>query len=366
MPDGVEIESIGILHYLYPFEMNETRLTGLDKTIYDVCVRTLRLSMNYHYEDCPWREQALYVVDSRNQMLCGYNAFKGYDFQRANLVFMAKGIRDNGFFELTFPAVETPSIPFFTLMYPVAVYEYIKNTNDMTILDEVMPCMIKIMDAFKARIKEDGLIYDFEKPFWNFFEWTENLNGITELNRPSEESVIYSHSMLNLTYLYSGERFAKMCGMCNVDYEIDFDSMRKAIVDTFFNKDTGLFKNVTEDRPSGQYSQLTNAFALLTGLGDERTFNAVKNCDNLIPATLSMVGYVYDALIDVDYEKAKEFILSDIRKNYKYMLDKGATSFWETLDGADAFHKQGSLCHGWSAMPVYYYHLFGMCLLIIK
>ena len=29
---------------------------------------------------------------------------------------------------------------------------------------------------------------------------------------------------------------------------------------------------------------------------------------------------------------------------------------WEETDGANAFAKAGSLCHGWSAMPVYYFH----------
>ena len=37
------------------------------------------------------------------------------------------------------------------------------------------------------------------------------------------------------------------------------------------------------------------------------------------------------------------------------MLDAGATTVWETADGAAAFDNAGSLCHGWSAIPVYYY-----------
>ena len=40
------------------------------------------------------------------------------------------------------------------------------------------------------------------------------------------------------------------------------------------------------------------------------------------------------------------------------MLFNGATTFWETLEGADAFHRAGSLCHGWSAVPVYFYYAY--------
>ena len=39
--------------------------------------------MHEHYEDTPWREQAFYVADSRNQALCGYYAFGEYRFPAA-------------------------------------------------------------------------------------------------------------------------------------------------------------------------------------------------------------------------------------------------------------------------------------------
>jgi hypothetical protein len=37
------------------------------------------------------------------------------------------------------------------------------------------------------------------------------------------------------------------------------------------------------------------------------------------------------------------------------MLKKGATSFWETIKGEADFDGAGSLCHGWSGLPIYYY-----------
>ena len=57
-----------------------------------------------------------------------------------------------------------------------------------------------------------------------------------------------------------------------------------------------------------------------------------------------------------DKIKWQEYVLNEVRKDYKKMLDTGATSVWETIDGASAFDNAGSLCHGWSAIPVYYFH----------
>ncbi len=355
-PDTVEVVSIGLEQYMYPFEERSVEISGhLDRRIYDTCIRTLRLSTNYHYEDCPWREQALYVLDSKNQMLCGYYGFKDYDFQRANLVFMSKGKREDGLLELTYPAVNTPAIPFFSIMYPVLVLEYIEYTGDISILSEVMPTIKGIMDCFTKNIGSNNLISNFPLPYWNFFEWSEG--NIGYLNKDDSEN---THILINLAYVFAGRSWKKLCELAKSDdFNCCFDGVLEAVNKNFFNSNTGLFK--TSLKGDEIYSQLINSFALLVGLGDDRTVRAVKECDGLVPATLSMLGYVYDALLEKDYENNKDFVLSDIREKYGYMLNKGATSFWETIDGAEAFSKAGSLCHGWSAMPVYYFHKLGVC-----
>ena len=348
-PEGVEIFSIGLLPALYPVTEKEHSLMGLDARIYDTCVRTLRLCMNLHYEDCPWREQALYVLDSRNQMLCGYHAFKETDFQRANLVFMAKGTRSDGLLELTYPAINTPAIPFFSLMYPVAVYEYIQHTGDKSILGEVMPTVKRFMREFASRIDQNGLLAEFPSPYWNFYEWTPNSDGAAKDER--------YHLILNCAFVYSCQYFSKLCDMIGESFEVDVERIKRAIEETFLNRESGVF--VLSPASGESASQLGNAMALLVGLGDGRTVDAIKNDARLIPASLSMLTFVFDALLARD-ANCKEYILEHIRKTYGHMLSCGATSFWETIDGESEFSGAGSLCHGWSAIPIHYYHIFDM------
>ena len=355
LPEGIEIVSIGILPYIYPLTETKLKLSNpLDQKIYDVCVRTLRLCMNLHYEDTPWREQALYVLDSRNQMLCGYYTFEGTEYQRANLEFIAKGTRADGMLELTYPSVDTPAIPFFSVMYPVEVYEYIKHTGDKTLLDSTMPTMLKIMQNFKDRIESNGLIKSLENPYWNFYEWTDGSHDtIPQPNR--QVFYDYYHLILNCAFVYSGKMFKEMCDMVGIEFDCDFESIKEAINNEFFDDTDGSFVLRTDNRSFK--SQLGNSFALLIGLGDERTVKAIKEDKNLIETSLSMLIYKYDALLAADPNN-REFILNEIRQLYGYMLDQGATSFWETIKGDADFKNAGSLCHGWSALPAYYYHLF--------
>lgn len=69
-----------------------------------------------------------------------------------------------------------------------------------------------------------------------------------------------------------------------------------------------------------------------------------------------MTAFVYDALLQTDRERYAAFVLNDIDTRYGCMLDQGATTFWETMGGWHSFENAGSLCHGWSALAIYYYH----------
>ena len=126
----------------------------------------------------------------------------------------------------------------------------------------------------------------------------------------------------------------------------------------FYNSDTGLYyiENISE-KPT----ELANSLAVLSGIADgERAEHICKALadGSLTECSLSMKTLKYDAMLSVD-EQYKDTVFAEIRDTYKKMLDAGSTTVWETIDGAAAFEDAGSLCHGWSSIPVYYYNKFG-------
>lgn len=315
--------------------------------IYDVCVRTLVCSMHDHYEDCPWREQALYTLDSRNQMLCGYYAFEGYAFQRENIRLMAKGLYGHGLLALTFPCQESKPIPFFSLTYPILVAEYVEYSGDRSILDEAGGVIERIMKTFADRTEKNGLIAAMPYPCWNFYEWTDGSANDGELCRTEQDPFEERYDcILNCAYVLARKACDRLFGTRS-----DCSAIVQAIKDTFFDKARGVFTLSTDN---GDSSVLVNAMAILAGAGDRKLAEKlVQKGHDLIPVTLSTATFFYDALLTFG-EDFHEYILEDIREKYGYMLDCGATTFWETLRGAEDFGGAGSLCHGWSAIPVYY------------
>ena len=354
--DDLIVEYVSVLPCYYPVvKLDKHFENPLWQKIYDVSVRTLELCMHEHYEDCPWREQALYSMDSRNQMLCGYYSFGEYRFARESLYLMMMNQREDGLLAICAPCDSHLTIPSFSLHYFTQVYEYTKYSGDKTLIAEILPGLQSIMDAFVRRM-EDGLLCSFEeKEYWNFYEWTKGLsNGIGVIDEPMLEAA------LNCLLSIALQNFQKICDLLEVDgaYGRLASMMNKRIRSTFYRKETGLYINrFGEER----YSELVNALAVLCGAAEQEEAEAI--CEQLVAhdfmttASLSMMCFKYDALLKVDKQKYGPYILKDIEKKYKVMLDAGATSFWETEDGEAAFQNAGSLCHGWSAMPIYYFHI---------
>ncbi|MBR6683697.1 MAG: hypothetical protein IKL38_05080, partial [Firmicutes bacterium] len=177
---GFTLFYAGISSSRYPLPITNlfTCADHLHSQIYRTCLRTLQGCMHEHYEDCPWREQALYTMDSRNQMLCGYYAFEEYEFAKASLKLIGLSLRSDHLLELTSPAKVSITIPSFSAIYLVQLAEYLKYSGDLDFIREMLPVAVDIAEGFIARIDEKGIIRRLQGDnYWNFYEWQTGLEG---------------------------------------------------------------------------------------------------------------------------------------------------------------------------------------------
>lgn len=358
--EDIEIADIGVIPQRYEVKRRLCRLAGdeLDKDIYEVCVRTLELCMMEHYVDCPWREQSLYAFDSRNQMLCGYYAFEGgnSEYVKANLTLIAQDKREDGMLDICYPSGLNLSIPSFSLYYIFAVEEYITHTKDYAFGAAVYNRLEEIMDAVLNN-RENGLINRFSKAeYWNFYDWSEYMTGVLGGKEPSVPDAMIN--CLGVTALKKLENIARECGK-EFRYAGIGEDLKEHIRQEFYDEKEGALELQKGEK---QFCELPNSLAVLGGILDRETENRI--CRKLAggefaKCSLSMKIFKYEALLAAK-EDYRKIILSEIRSDYGHMLESGATSVWETIDGAQAFDGCGSLCHGWSAVPVYLYHRLGM------
>ncbi|MBQ8606051.1 MAG: family 78 glycoside hydrolase catalytic domain [Clostridia bacterium] len=349
----IKINCIGILPTSYPLKENPApALCGIHKEIYDICVNTLKLCMHEHYEDCPWREQGLYTMDSRNQMLCGYYAFSEYEFARSCLQLISKDRRKDGLLSICYPKSDGKVIPSFSLHYVCEVLEYYRYSNDISLLQEVFPKIKSVLKVFTDRL-DGGLILPFpQENAWNFYEWRKGLDG--KATKPYVRDIILSGLLSKA--LSEAQEIADILGI-EADYKSAANEINEAINRVFFNKKLGLY--VDFEGKDGA-SALGNSIAILCGAakGKEKDI-----CERLIsdkaltPTSLSMLCFKYDALIKTDKKRYREYILNEIETVFTPMVRLGNGTVWETDLGESDFSNAGSLCHGWSAMPIYYYNI---------
>jgi hypothetical protein len=358
--EEISLEYATIIPEYYPaIGIDKFPEDELDRRIYKACRKTLQLSMLEHYVDCPWREQALYAFDSRNQMLCGYYTFenKNSEYAKANLKLISMDRHpDTKLLSICYPCGIKTRIPSFSLHYITAVLEYYEHTGDLELLKEVYPKLEELISVFKAN-KKDGLVCQFpDKNDWNFYDWSEYLDGAARgIENPQPDSII------NFLYIIALEKFEKISHIVGKKLNLsgEIEELRCLVRKKFFNGDDGLFSFYSE---STDYTELAGALAIISGTVNGDT--AKQICEKILSgrtteSSLSLKCFLYDALLIAD-SSYKDTVLKEIRHNYKYMLDNGADTVWETIKGAADFDGAGSLCHGWSAIPIYYYHKFGL------
>jgi hypothetical protein len=136
--------------------------------------------------------------------------------------------------------------------------------------------------------------------------------------------------------------------------DVDKKALSDGVLRVLFDAEKEMFMNSSEDN---RVSIIGNSLAILAGVGGkDLAEKLISKRGEITDVTLSMNSYFYDALLTFG-DTYKKYIINDIEEKYGYMLSCSATTFWETIDGWRAFSDAGSLCHGWSALPVYYFDL---------
>ena len=357
----VRVIYAGIRPVYYPNVLKEKVFNKPErKEIYDIGVNTLRCCMHDHYEDCPWREQGLYTLDSRNQMLSGYAAFEGTEFQKASLMLIASSIRENGLLPICAPTSDELYIPCYSLFFIVQVYEYYKRTGDLEPFT-AFGAADAVMRTFIDRIDGSGLFENMTgEGVWNYYEWAHGLSGKATAKYDAAINAVLSRAL---------GHYAELCdadGRDGSEYVAIKSKLNKAIRKRFFDRGKKLF-HFTDEEDKDVFSVTVNVWCVLCGAAEDtgeivKIITADGGKGDFLQVVTSSLAYDifrYEALLLLDAPKYRGYILQDIDRIYGVMKDAGATSFWETYGGHEDFNGAGSLCHGWSAACVYFYDLLG-------
>ncbi len=385
------IRSMGILPLEYPVKRTGEIRTGdrLFDRITEVADRTLRLCMHDHYEDCPFREQALYGMDSHLQMLTGYYLYDNDDMALASLRLLAEGAYDNGLLRICSPSGWPFTIPSFSLWWVVSLRDFALYTGRVREAAELLPTARGILSA--AAEWFDGTLLRTQSSlfYWNFYEWCEDLDDREGVEQVRKHTAEYD-APLNALYCFAADAYGELCGWadaagagCGTDGNGDASAawfaaragIRRHFHSVFYDGESGLYRSYTGRWGKKSSHEYTYSLALLAGLVPaalrRKAMAVLADPDSpLVKSTLSCCFYKYRALL-LQEKKDRggrtvypyaEYVFSDIAEKWGHMLFSGAETFWETAGGAEEWENGGdggaSLCHGWSAVPVWFFFAY--------
>lgn len=358
----IRVEEVGIVPWTLPLPQPCSFVTADEKlmTVRRLSIRTLEHCMHEHYEDCPWREQALYAYDSRNQMLYGYYLWGNYDFAAASLNLFGTGVLESGQIRLCVPSRMTLAIPVFSMIWPLQVYEHLLYSGDFSVWQRQRE-KIRFMcrQLLQMQEPESGLYQVLDPELWNFYEWTP---GLDHTSMKDDEV----HSLFNLylaNMLEAAGKLENLDGDAGIGAEMlsEAQRIRQKVEELFYLPQEDCYGTflkggkITPDRHEHVQIMMLYAHAVPEDR-QQKVLQKLLACDgSMVPITLSVMPYLMEGMLRNDYGCAgRNFIRRKLEENYYPMLDNKSTTLWETAKGGDDFLFAGSLCHGWSSLPVYY------------
>ncbi len=331
------------------FQCQDRLLLKLNK----VSIDTLKLCMHEHYEDCPWREQALYAYDSRNQILYGYYVWGNYDFAAASLNLLGKSFDGERYLSLIAPGKSKLTIPVFTMAWIVELYEHWLYSGSPELFERWQEQVERILTRALAE-KVPGFEQFYHsgsaEKVWNFCEWRGELSRCDQ--HPQSVYNLYLFEALNAAaqmYQYSGQQRRaeelRQSALClGKNLEKHFWSAGKS----------GYLLSLGEE-PVRLYEHV-QVLMLAHGLVPDGKRPALLDgfkSGAMHEITLSALYYFVNAMLQNGRE-GRALMLNRLRQTFEPILFSGATSLWETANGADDFDAAGSLCHAWSSVMPYF------------
>ena len=323
------------------------------KRINEIGLKTLAECMQTVYEDGPKRDQRLWIGDLYLEALANAYSYKNHDLTKRCLYLLAGLADEEGFLHATvyeYPKPEPQTNQHtmdYSLLYGVALLEYLKETGDRATAEELWP-VVKYQIEF-ARTYLKDFIYDVDKQpsWWLVFDWKDDLNRAAPIQGLMTFAIDKSYE---LACLLGCEAEVK-------EWPSVVKSMRKASREKYYDKSRGVITS-----GGGQVSYLSQVWMILSEtLSAKESVRALEYVLNDSTTCYPGSPYAYHYLIEAMLQcgmndRARELLIS----YWGGMIEKGADTFWEVYDPNDdkkspyGFFPVNSYCHAWSCTPVYF------------
>jgi len=315
--------------------------------IWEICDRGRRVCSQDRFVDCPWREQAPWLLDA---WLAG-NVVYGDPRLRAKTIedFMLSQNEDGSFPTASYSKSFCHDQSF-TL--PAIIEQQFCETQDMTLLEKTLPALRRFYKWVDTRCNAAGLI---EKIGPVHLDWA---------HFPDKAGCL---SILNGLFGWSLQSVARMAVKAG-DNELESYCARRrkelkaAANASFWDKDKQMVRDSLAEEP--HFSEQAQAIFVLAGFYDGDAAELLLRAtamppDQITKTNLYFAAFWIDALTSAGLRREA---LEYIRRVWGRMVNEGATTPWEIEQREGGYFHPGywhlavaSSCHGgYASYPQYW------------
>lgn len=329
----------------------------MHRMIYQTALRTEILCMR---EDVSSLLSSASMLDLRNQMLCNYYTYGAYSYGRTWLRLLSKRQRSDGLLEKRWFKEPNLLLPQESLIWIVALYEYVLYSGDLSFAAEVFPVIERMLRTFWMSARGQDVLSVWKGPEY----------GCVNVNK---EDLIGNcpDAQLTLFYILALRGATQIARWLNRNstpedetdyreasswYSMLADSAKDAFHKTFWCEATGMYADYIMNEQPMHYTEFTQALALYTDTVPEAIqasiiqylVSGVSSDISVRESSAEELLFKYEALLSK--EGCVSYVLDAVQKRFGSMMLKGATTFWEDLSG-----KKGTRCIGSGAIPIIIY-----------
>lgn len=357
----VRLKNVRIIERTYPQQKRGGFLCGDWKLnrIYECAANTLRCCSLDTYVDCPTYEQVFWVGDARNEALIDWVLNGDMRLWKRCLLLAGQSLETHSLVLSQVPSGWEVIISDWSFLWQISCCEYYRYTGDSETVHQIFPMMLKNLEGIQSHLNEIGL---FEIDGWNMFDWAD-------MDTPRFGIVTHQNFFAAMAL----KQTIELAVQIGREKEIEFaekvltslsENIEKYLFDEKKNAYTDCIRRVNGDYvKSKSFSQQTHTAAVISGiLSDER----LKLCKKYVaepPEGFVKSGspfFEFFHLQGLCNDEDTASFLNCIRKNWGFMVDAGADTFWEfwsaktnmSIDNTGRLTR--SHCHAWSSAPAYF------------
>jgi len=342
---GVTVENVRLRASTHPVRYRgafESSDPLLDR-IWMHAAYTLRLCMREMFLDGLKRDRLPWVGDLYLAGLANAHVFFDAGIMRRTLVALHGADPD---------AVDFNGIVDYSLFWILALRDYVLHFGDLAFLRQMRPGLDRLMEVLEQRRDDQGLIPS-ERCLWLFIDWAE------------VDKAGYS-SCLEFLSIQALDAYSLLCrwdgdAAAAERWQATVTQRRAAARARFWSAQLGAFRDCTGSDAAGRHA---NFLAVLSETATaEQTESLTRRV--LLNDGTPAVGTPYMRSLEAMALARcgrRDAMLDVLRSYWGDMLDAGASSFWERYDAGETGEAQlamygrpyaMSLCHAWSAGPVF-------------